>query len=92
VPTSSNPLQIEKPISNAVLRLPKRVIQKEVFNQNACVSQKYNIVEYLAQEPCAMSTLEVLKNYPNQHRTLLSAIGALDPEDSNLITFNIDYF
>jgi hypothetical protein len=91
-PPSSNPLQIEKPISDAVLRPPKSVIRKVVFNPNACAAQKYNIVEDLAQAPCAMSTLEVLQHCPNQCRTLLSAIGAMDPEESNLITFNLDYF
>jgi hypothetical protein len=39
-----------------------------------------------------MSTLEVLQHCPNQRRTLLSTIGAMDPEESNLITFNLDYF
>jgi hypothetical protein len=39
-----------------------------------------------------MSTLEVLQHCPSQRRTLLSAIGAMDPEESNLITFNLDYF
>jgi hypothetical protein len=61
------------------------------FNLNAQATQKYNIIEYLAQSPCAMSTLEVLQNFPSQRRTLLSAIGAMDPEESNLITFNMDY-
>jgi hypothetical protein len=39
-----------------------------------------------------MSTLEVLQNCPSQRRTLLSAIGAMDLEESNLIMFNLDYF
>jgi hypothetical protein len=80
------------PISNAVLHLPKSVICKVVFNPNSCVVKNYNIVEYLAQAPCAMSTLEVIQHCPNQRRTLLSTIGAMDPEESNLITFNMDYF
>ena len=37
-----------------------------------------------------MSTLEVLKNYPSQRKTLLSAIGAIDPNDSNLMAFDLD--
>jgi hypothetical protein len=57
-----------------------------------CATQNYNIVEYLVQAPCAMSALEVLQNCPSQRRTLLSAIGAMDPEESNMITFNLDYF
>jgi hypothetical protein len=39
-----------------------------------------------------MSTIEVLQNYPSQHRTLLAAIGAIDPKSSNNIKFNLDNF
>jgi hypothetical protein len=90
--TYFNPLQIEKPISNIVLRHPKSVIRKDTFNPNDHASQNYNIIEDFAQVPCAMSTLNVLKNCPSQHRILLSAIGVMDPEESNMITFNLDYF
>ena len=62
------------------------------FNPSVRVAQNYNIVEDLAQAPCDMSALEVVQNYPSQHRTLLSVIGAMDLEESNLITFNLDYF
>jgi hypothetical protein len=37
-----------------------------------------------------MSTLEVLQNCPSQRRTLLEAIGVVDPESSNTITFNME--
>jgi hypothetical protein len=49
-----------------------------------------NIVEDMAKAPCAMSSLKVLQNCPSQGRTLLEAIGVLDPESSNTITFNMD--
>jgi hypothetical protein len=62
------------------------------FNPNDCASQNYKIIEYLVLAPCAMSTLKILQNCPSQSRTMLSAIGAKDPEESNLITFNMDYF
>jgi hypothetical protein len=39
-----------------------------------------------------MSTIEVIQHCPNQCRTLLSAIEAMDYEESNLITFNLDVF
>jgi hypothetical protein len=68
------------------------VIRKKTFNSNAHDAQKHKIVEYLAQEPCAISSLEVLQHCPSQRRTLLSAIGSMDPEELNLITFNLDYF
>jgi hypothetical protein len=86
----SGPLQIEKPNFDSILHPPKSTIQKSTFNPNSRASQNYNIVEDLAQAPCAMSTLEVLQNFPSQHRTLLAAIGAVDPESSNTITFNLD--
>jgi hypothetical protein len=91
-PPYSTPLHIEKPISDTVLHPPKGTILKETFNPSVCATQKYNIVEYLVQAPCAMLTLEVLQNYPSQHRTLFLSIGVMDPEVSNMIMFNLDYF
>ena len=58
------------------------------FNPRARVAQHYNIVEDLAQSPSAMLTLEVLQNCPSQKKALLSAIGGIDPMDSNLVSFN----
>jgi hypothetical protein len=71
---------------------PRAQFKKSIFNPSAHATQNYNIVEYLAQAPCAMSMLEVLQNCPSQHRTLLSSIGVVDPEASNMIMFNLDYF
>jgi hypothetical protein len=86
----SGPLQIEKPSFDSILRPPKSTIWKYTFNPNSRATQNYNIVEDLAQAPCAMSTLEVLQHCPNQRRTLLAAIGAFDPKSSNYLTFNLD--
>ena len=36
-----------------------------------------------------MSTLEVLQSYPTQCKNLLTALGALDPDNTNLIHFNV---
>jgi hypothetical protein len=90
-PPSSNPLNIENPISDLVLRSPKSAIRKATFNPNACATQNYNIIEDLTQAPFAMSALEVLQHFPSRRRTLLSIIGAMDPKESNPITFNLDY-
>ena len=35
-----------------------------------------------------MSMLEVIQNFPSQKHALLSAIGGIDPTDSNLVVFN----
>ena len=65
-PTSSSngPLIIEKPNLDMILCPPKSTLRKAVFNPNSRAAQFYNVVEDLAQEPCAMSTLEVLQSCP----------------------------
>ena len=60
-PPPSNGIHIEKPIPEEIFHPPKSTLRKSVINPNARVSQYYNIVEYLAQEPCAMSALEALQ-------------------------------
>jgi hypothetical protein len=87
---SFNPLQIEKPSFDSILYPPKITIQKSTFNPNSRAAQNYNIVEDLAQALCAISALEVLQHCPSQRRMLLDAIGALDPESSNNLMFNLD--
>jgi hypothetical protein len=47
-------------------------------------------VEYLAQEPYAMYTLEVLQSYPMHKKYLLSIISRVDPSESSFITFYSD--
>ena len=86
----SGPLQIEKPSFDSILRPPKSTIWKSTLNPSSQAAQNYNIVEDLAQAPCAMSALEVLQHCPNQRRTLLAAIGAFDLESSNNLMFNLD--
>jgi hypothetical protein len=86
----SRPLQIEKPLFDSILHPPKCTIRKSTFNPNSRASQNYNIVEDLAQAPCAMSTLEVLQHCPSQRRMLLAIINAFDSEPSNNLTFNLD--
>ena len=56
------------------------------------MAQFYNVVEDLAQAPCAMSTLEVIQSCPTQRKKLLTALGALDPDNTNLIHFNIENY
>jgi len=90
-PPPSSPLQIERPISDTILGPPKGTIRKAIFNPNAKATQNYNIVEGLAQAPCAMSTLEVLQHCPMQRRTLFPALRAIELETSNHIVFNLEY-
>ena len=39
-----------------------------------------------------MSTLEVLQSCPTQHKNLLTALGALYPDNTNLIHFNVENY
>jgi hypothetical protein len=71
---------------------PKSTIHKSTFNPSSRAAKNYNIVEDLAQTPCAMSALEVIQHCPSQGRTLLAAIGTVDPESSNHIMFNLDNY
>ena len=90
--SSTIPLTIEKPTLDMALHPPKSTLRKAMFNPNAWAAQFYNVVEDLAQAPCAMSTLEVLQTCPTQRKNLLTALGALDPENTNLIYLNVENY
>ena len=53
-PPPNNGLHIEKPIPEEIFHPPKGTLRKSIINANAHATQYYNIVEYLAQAPCAM--------------------------------------
>jgi len=90
MPPPETSLHIEKPIVDPIPHPPNGSIRRIVHNPNARASPNYSILDDLASAPCAMSTLEVLQSCPSQWKALLSAIGACDPTDSRLITFNLD--
>ena len=77
--SSTVPLTIEKPTLDMILCPPKSTLRKVVFNPNARAAQFYNVVEDITQEPCAMSTLEVLQSCPTQRKNLLTALGKFRP-------------
>jgi hypothetical protein len=52
------------------------------------VTQHYSIVGYLSQALCAMSTLEVLKIFPTQRKSLISSIRGIYPSKSTIISFD----
>ena len=85
-PSTSSPessstvsLSIEKSTLDMILRPPKSTLRKVVFNPNAWAAQFYNVVEYLAQAPCAMSTLEVLQIFPYTVQKLVDSIRSFRP-------------
>ena len=90
--SSTVPLTNEKPTLDTILCPPKSTLWKAIFNPNARVAQFNNGGEDLAQAPCAMSTLEVLQSFPTQHKKLLTTLGALDPDNTNLIHFNVENY
>jgi hypothetical protein len=53
------------------------------------VAHNYSLVDDLAQSPVAMLVLEVLQTCPTQWKSLLSALGVVDPADTRLITFDL---
>jgi hypothetical protein len=59
------PLQIEKTLGDTMTRIPKGAFKKASHNPNARAAHNYSVVEDLSQTPCAMSTLEVLQNFPS---------------------------
>jgi hypothetical protein len=61
-----------------------------VNNPQAREAHNYSLVDDLAQSPATMSVLEVLQTCPNQWKSLLSSLGAVDPADTRLITFDLD--
>ena len=50
------------------------------------------MVEDLTQAPCSMSALEVLQSFPTQRKNLLTTLGAIDPDNTNLIHFNVENY
>ena len=90
-PSGSGPLHIERPNPNSIVRPPSRgVLQKSSYNLNAQATQHYNIFEYLAKVPSTISTLEVLQSCPPQWKSLLTAIGGIDPTNYNLLCFDLE--
>lgn len=88
---SSGPLHSEHPNHDSAIRpLSRGVLRKSSYNPNARAAQHYNIVEDLAQASSDMLALEVLQRCPSQQKSLLSAIGGIDPTNSNFICFDLE--
>ena len=92
VPDATEPLHITKPTVESMPRMPKEYSKRSTINPNARAAQNYSIVEDLAQSPCAMSALEVLQSCLAQHSAFLATIGAIDPKNSLMITFDMNNF
>jgi hypothetical protein len=84
------PLVIPRPSAKPPLRIPRIPLRRNVHNPQARAAHNYSLVDDLAQSPAAMSVLEVLQTCPTQRKSLLSSLGAVDPADTRLITFDLD--
>jgi hypothetical protein len=89
-PPTGPPLVIPLPSPEPPLRIPRIPLRRNVHNPQARAAHNYSLVDDLAQSPAAMSFLEVLQTCPTQRKSLLSAMGAVDPADTRLITFDLD--
>jgi hypothetical protein len=88
--TTGPPLMIPHPNTEPPLHIPRIPLRRNVNNPQARAAHNYSLVDDLAQSPAAMSVLEVLQTCPTQWKSLLSTLGAVDPADTRLITFDLD--
>ena len=84
--TSNGPLHIPQPKVEVHTQIPKGPLCRNAASGRAAHS--YIIVDDLAQSPAAISTLELLQSCPSQKKALLSAMGAVDPADDQMIVFD----
>jgi hypothetical protein len=84
------PLVIPFPSAEPPLRIPHIPLRRNVHNPQARAAHNYSLVDDLAQSLAAMSVLEVLQTCSTQRKSLLSTLGAVDPADTRLITFDLD--
>jgi hypothetical protein len=91
IPTPTGPLLvIPRPNAETLLCIPRIPLHRNVHNPRASAAHNYSLVDDLAQSSAAMSILEVLQTCPTQRKSLLSSLGAVDPTDTQLITFDLD--
>jgi hypothetical protein len=81
---------IPLPNTEIPLRIPRIPLCRNVHNPQARVAHNYSLVNDLAQSSASMSFLEVLQTCPTHRNSLLSSLGAVDPTDTQLITFDLD--
>ena len=86
----SGSLPIEKPTIYIVPHPPKGVLRRKMHNPNTRATHDEKVVEKIAQAPCSMSSMDVLKYCIAQRKYLLSSTRAIDPSDAMLITLELD--
>jgi hypothetical protein len=84
----SLPLHIEKTLGETMTCIPKCSFKKYSHNPTTRAAQNNYVVEDLSQNPCAMSTLEVLQSFPSQKKALLAALGSAKTCNPGTIMLN----
>jgi hypothetical protein len=82
------PLDIEKTMGETMTHIPKGAFKKDSHNLNTRSAQNYSIMEALAQNPCRMSTFEVLQSFPSQRKAMLSTLGSGETCNPGAIILN----
>jgi hypothetical protein len=88
--TPRQPLMIPCPNAEPIPRIPLMPLRQNVHNPHARAAHNCSLVDELSHSSIAMSMLEVLQTYPSQQKSLLSALGVVDPTSTQLITFDSD--
>ena len=61
-----------------------------MHNPHAQASHNKNVVEEIAQAPCAISAMEVLQYCPVQRNILMYSTRVVDPSNATSITLDLD--
>ena len=87
---SRGTFQIPHPNTEKIPRIPKEPHLCTPHNPHMKAIHNYSHDDDFPQLLASMSTLEVLQYYPTQCKTILNALGAIDPLESFLMTFDLD--
>jgi hypothetical protein len=90
IPTTRQPLMIPCPNIEPPICIPHISLLWNVNNPQVRAAHNYSLVDDLAQSPTTMSVLDILQTCPTQRKSFLSTLGAVDPADTRLITFDLD--
>ena len=83
-------LLFPKPPMDETSKVPIFPFRCVVNNPTARASLDYSIIDDFTYSSSAMSTLEVLRTCHLEQKAFISALGAIDPSNSRLITFDLD--
>ena len=83
-------LHLSRSPMDRTTKVPPFPLRLFANNPTTRAAFNHSIVDDLARSLSAMSTLEVLKTCPSQHKYFLFVLGVVDASDSRLITFDLD--